>query len=294
MIWRETAGKAYAWPKRALPQAIRDTGMATLQYPKRVHRKTAARHWELGSIQLKKSTVVATVSLLLLAYVMGVATSDPQNIVHQQLKLWRNQLMSANSPLSGTFLINAMVREKPRNQLFDAFAPQVDVVMIGDSLTEGVIWSEVFPNIKIANRGIGGDRTIDILNRIDPILALHPKKVFILVGLNDLATGVSVHDALNHYQKIIARLEQHQIKVYIQSTVECSRVRCGKQVDDVRALNASLQQYAGEHDITFIDLNAQLSSKRFGLLPKYTTDGSHLTAAGYIAWSQMIQPYLAP
>jgi len=248
----------------------------------------------VGKIYLKKSTVVAALTLLLLAYVIGVATSDPQNIVHQQLKLWRNQLMSANSPLSGTFLINAMVREKPRNQLFDAFAPQVDVVMIGDSLTEGVIWSEVFPDTKIANRGIGGDRTIDILNRMDPILALHPKKAFILAGLNDFATGVSVNDAFNQYQKIIERLEQNQIEVYIQSTVECSRVRCGKQVDEVRALNAKLQQYATEHHITFIDLNALLSSRRFGLLPKYTSDGSHLSASGYIAWSQMIQPYMAP
>ena len=237
---------------------------------------------------------MAALTLLLLAYVIGVATSDPQNIVHQQLKLWRTQLMSANSPLSGTFLINAMVREKPRNQLFDAFAPQVDVVMIGDSLTEGVIWSEVFPNTKIANRGIGGDRTIDILNRMDPILALHPKKAFILVGLNDLATGVSVDDAFNHYQKIIERLEKNQIQVYIQSTVECSRVRCGKQVDEVRALNACLKKYAADHRITLIDLNSLLSSKRLGLLPKYTSDGSHLTAAGYIAWSQMVQPYMTP
>ena len=237
---------------------------------------------------------MAALTLLLLAYVIGVATSDPQNIVHQQLKLWRTQLMSANSPLSGTFLINAMVREKPRNQLFDAFAPQVDVVMIGDSLTEGVIWSEVFPNTKIANRGIGGDRTIDILNRMDPILALHPKKAFILVGLNDLATGVSVDDAFNHYQKIIERLEKNQIQVYIQSTVECSRVRCGKQVDEVRALNACLKKYAADHRITFIDLNSLLSSKRLGLVPKYTSDGSHLTAAGYIAWSQMVQPYMTP
>ena len=243
---------------------------------------------------MKKSTVMAALTLLLLAYVIGVATSDPQNIVHQQLKLWRTQLMSANSPLSGTFLINAMVREKPRNQLFDAFAPQVDVVMIGDSLTEGVIWSEVFPNTKIANRGIGGDRTIDILNRMDPILALHPKKAFILVGLNDLATGVSVDDAFNHYQKIIERLEKNQIQVYIQSTVECSRVRCGKQVDEVRALNACLKKYAADHRITLIDLNSLLSSKRLGLLPKYTSDGSHLTAAGYIAWSQMVQPYMTP
>jgi len=62
----------------------------------------------------------------------------------------------------------------------------------------------------------------------------------------------------------------------------------------VRALNACLKKYAADHRITFIDLNSLLSSKRLGLLPKYTSDGSHLTAAGYIAWSQMVQPYMTP
>ena len=243
-------------------------------------------------LTLKTRSIIAIIAIMMLAYLFGVATSDRDNAVHQQLHRLRNTLLGYEGALSGTFLMDVVARPKPRNQLFEAFAPHVDVVMIGDSLTEGVIWSEVFPNVKIANRGIGGDRTIDILNRMDPILALKPKKAFILAGLNDFVIGIHVEQVLNTYIKIIERLRENHVEVYIQSTVECSRLRCGKQNDDVRALNAGLAQYANEHHFAFIDLNRQLSSMQLGLLPKYTVDGSHLTADGYVVWSQMIKPYI--
>ena len=229
---------------------------------------------------------------MLFAYYLGVVSSDPQNLVYQQLRLIRNRLLGYDSVLSNTSLMTTLVGMRVRNQLFDTFSPHVDVVMVGDSLTEGVIWSEVFPDTRIANRGIGGDRTIDILNRMDAILKLHPKKAFILVGLNDFANGVSVDQAFSTYVKIIERLQKNNIEVYVQSTVECSRQRCGKQDDAVLALNTRLQNYSEEEHIVFIDLNSQLSSKRLGLLPRFTTDGSHLNADGYVAWSQMIKPHV--
>lgn len=219
-------------------------------------------------------------------------SSDSQNLIHQQLRFLRNQLMGYDSVLANSFLAGAVASIKPRNPFFDAFTPQVAVVMVGDSLTAGVNWSEVFPDIKIANRGVSGDRTIDILNRIEPILKLHPKKAFVLVGLNDFATGVSVDQAFKTYIKLIEILRQNNIEVYVQSTIECSRLRCGKQDDKVIELNTRLQSYTNEQQLVFIDLNTQLSSKRLGLLPKYTVDGSHLTVDGYVIWSQIIKPYV--
>ena len=51
---------------------------------------------------------------------------------------------------------------KPRSDFFKYFSPNVDVVMIGDSITQLGIWNEIFPNVKIANRGVGGDATENV------------------------------------------------------------------------------------------------------------------------------------
>jgi hypothetical protein len=39
------------------------------------------------------------------------------------------------------------------------------IVFLGDSITEGGHWSEIFGNGAVLNRGIGGDTTQDVLDR---------------------------------------------------------------------------------------------------------------------------------
>ena len=65
------------------------------------------------------------------------------------------------------------------------------IVFLGNSLTQNFELSEFFPNHKIKNRGINGDVSAGILNRVKSITALHPSKIFIEMGINDLGTGVS-------------------------------------------------------------------------------------------------------
>src|SRR5262249_53747001 len=63
------------------------------------------------------------------------------------------------------------------------------VVLLGDSITQG--WGdtigELFPNLKVANRGISGDTTRGVLIRLpEDVLSLHPQAVVLLIGTNDL------------------------------------------------------------------------------------------------------------
>ena len=60
-----------------------------------------------------------------------------------------------------------------------------DIVFLGNSITDGCEWAELFNNRHIKNRGISADRSGWLLDRLDPIVNGHPKKLFLMIGTND-------------------------------------------------------------------------------------------------------------
>src|SRR5271165_596600 len=64
------------------------------------------------------------------------------------------------------------------------------IVMLGDSLTEGGPWRELTGCLYLVNRGIGGDTSGGVLARLDEIIALKPRAVFLMIGVNDISLGV--------------------------------------------------------------------------------------------------------
>lgn len=66
-----------------------------------------------------------------------------------------------------------------------------DIIFLGNSITDGGEWSELFADLSIKNRGISGDNSAGVLNRLDEVYSRHPVKVFLLIGTNDLARNLS-------------------------------------------------------------------------------------------------------
>ena len=62
-----------------------------------------------------------------------------------------------------------------------------DIVFIGNSITNGAEWSELFPEKKVKNRGISGDTPEGVYDRLDPVVKGKPAKIFILIGVNDIS-----------------------------------------------------------------------------------------------------------
>jgi lysophospholipase L1-like esterase len=178
---------------------------------------------------------------------------------------------------------------KLRQSLFATFAPTTKIVMVGASLIENAEWSDVFPGVSIANRGISGDTAEGVLARIDQISVLQPGKVFLMIGCNDLNAGHSVDRIMLAYTEIIRRLKSRGISVFVQSTLFT-----GKELGingDVEKLNAALEQFCKDQLCTFIDLNTVICPEGF-LRESLTFDGIHLNGAGYMLWRDVIRPYL--
>jgi len=173
----------------------------------------------------------------------------------------------------------------------EEFSPKVDVVFVGDSITEGAEWSDFFPNISVANRGVGGNTTADILRRLDSIVSLKPEYAFMMVGINDIYRGVLLSDILSRYGAIVESLQKKGIEVVIQSTIQCQPSECFYKSKIVNELNALLKQYAKSLNIRFVQLG--VLSKKDGLESIHTYDGVHLNGKGYRIWVESISPILS-
>ncbi len=164
-----------------------------------------------------------------------------------------------------------------------------DVVFVGDSITERSLWAEMFPGIAVANRGIGGDRADGILERMDTILNTNAKKAFLMIGINDIAKGISVDTIYDNYVKIVEQLTAANIEVIIQATLLTDRDNDWNV--HVNQLNTLVKEYAKTHHLSYVDLNPQLSEN--GRLKKdYSKDGLHLNGSAYAIWKQSIESYL--
>jgi len=175
-----------------------------------------------------------------------------------------------------------------RSSLFEELREHRDIVMLGDSLTARGEWGEFYPGASIANRGIGGDTTTGILSRLDPIIAMRPKVVFILAGINDLGFHRDPVDIITSYQKIIKILTDSGAKVVVQSTLYVSKNSRLSNNTSITKINKEMKAYClTENRCEFLDLN-NLMSPRGQLSREYTGDGIHLNGKGYLAWLDAI------
>lgn len=169
---------------------------------------------------------------------------------------------------------------------------QVDAVLLGDSITWAGKWESRFPEVRLVNRGIPGYKTTNVLNEMDATIALHPKKAFLMIGINDLLSLAPVDQVYDATVAILRRLQAAKIPVVMLATLECSRKSCVQAVDWVRELDHKLAAFAQAQKIPYIDLNPKITDPDSGLLPDYTWDGLHLSEPAYVIWADAIRPYL--
>ena len=169
---------------------------------------------------------------------------------------------------------------------------ECDVVFIGDSIIDGAEWNELFPSLKIANRGIAGDRTDGVLERMDSIYSTNAIKAFIMIGINDLFDGAEVNTVAENYSRIIKKLVANKMQVFVQSTILAGKQNTQLN-NKINALNEQLKKIAAvDESVTYIDLNIILANDSF-LNNSYSRDGTHLNGTGYGVWKNIIEKYLS-
>jgi len=158
----------------------------------------------------------------------------------------------------------------------------------------------LFKDKHVKNRGISGDITAGVLNRLPEITSSKPAKVFLLIGINDLARKISVDSLYNNICLIAGTIRQQspKTKVYIQSILPVNDSfgmfkdhTC--KAPQIIETNSLLRDWCLKTGFIFIDLYSRFKNPDNDRLnPKYTNDGLHLTGDGYLLWADIIRPYL--
>ena len=181
---------------------------------------------------------------------------------------------------------------KHRKSQFDVLSQneKYKTIMLGDSITDEGSWDELLNNDTIQNRGISGDTTDGVLDRLNSINK-NIKQVFIMIGVNDIMRGKEVDEIYANYLKIIQTFRDKNIKVYIQSTLYIGETRKANFNPKVEELNRRLEKYAGENQITFINLNPIFAPQKV-LKKEFTSDDLHLNGSAYKLWAEQIRKFL--
>lgn len=181
---------------------------------------------------------------------------------------------------------------------------EVDVLFLGDSITQGWggpgrdVWDKSFAPLKAAFFGLGGDKTGNLLWRLDhgEIEGLAPKVVVLMIGVNNLWSGenssVEVADGIHAVVKKL-RTKLPQSKVLVMGILPTGKDPAG--LDRVRAamVNTISASIGNGGDIRFVDLSALFLTPGGNLLEgAYAQDDLHLTSRGYEILAKGILPWV--
>ena len=192
------------------------------------------------------------------------------------------------------------------------------VVFLGNSITNGLRkhFSE-FNRSDLVNRGIDGDISLGILERLDELIYYKPKAVFILIGLNDFFNDLTkmpevtpkfVSENIIKAANIIKRATP-KTKIYLQTILPINTqqyqnklkkdtgnsyywLESGFEININEQILKTNEFLRNNKIFQVIDLHPLFIDKNNIMNEKYSTDGVHLNKLGYQNWINNINPVL--
>ena len=153
-------------------------------------------------------------------------------------------------------------------------------IVIGDSITA---WN---PRKDTVNYGVPGDCTRDILWRMEEIKVGKDDKVILMMGINDILMNILDTKIIENYTKILESLITKSKSVVVFSILPI----VGEKIRNERivSLNEKIESLCAEKEVEFVELSSEFTGENGWLKSEFTTDGIHLSTAGYKVLNRMI------
>ena len=169
------------------------------------------------------------------------------------------------------------------------------LIFLGDSIVEYFPIHELLQSPKyMVNRGVRGYRTDLLQTHLDAhVFGTELDQIFLLIGTNDI--GKETLDNVEAVLQAIMR-DFPLTKINLISVLPVSQEERYKQKVSIRSnkkiqdLNQAYQELAqAYHQVSYVDVYSSLLDEVGQLAEAYTTDGLHLSVAGYRILAQALQ-----
>jgi len=172
------------------------------------------------------------------------------------------------------------------------------VVFLGDSITDLWRLNEYFTGRDFINRGIGGQTTLQMLGRfLQDVVALKPKAVVILAGINDIARDIkpgAIEDNLalmgesakiNGIKPVFASILP--VSDYHKGTDPRYEVTKARSPAAIRQVNSWMREYCRRENFTYLDYYTAIADGTGQIPADMADDGLHPNAKGYRAMAPL-------
>ena len=178
-----------------------------------------------------------------------------------------------------------------------------DMIFIGDSIVEYYPLQELLGTVKtIVNRGIRGYQTRLLLENLDAHLYGDAvDQIVLLIGTNDIGKDVPMNESLDNLERVIQSINRDyplsQIKLVsilpVNEGEEYKQTVYIRTNEKIREWNQAYEALASAYmQVDFVPIYDSLTDSEGQLQSTYTTDGLHLSVAGYQALSDALKTYL--
>ena len=178
-----------------------------------------------------------------------------------------------------------------------------DIIFIGDSIIEYYPLQELLGTSKtIVNRGIRGYLTGLLQENLDAHLYGDAvDQIVLLIGTNDIGKDVPMNEALNNLESVIQSISRDyplsQIKLVsilpVHQGEEYKQTVYIRTNEKIKAWNQAYQDLVSSYmQVEYVSVFENLLDQEGQLKADYTTDGLHLSVAGYQALSNTLKKYI--
>ena len=166
-------------------------------------------------------------------------------------------------------------------------------------ITDGGEWHELFNNPHVKNRGISGDTTQGVFDRLDAIVNGQPAKIFLMIGINNVPQNEPADTIAAGIRLIVQKIKQvsPETQIYVQSLLPVTTYynkfyehTCHWK--EIPEINQKIKTVTEKEQVQYIDLFSHFVDAEGQMQKQYTNDGLHLLGKGYLLWKEIITPYL--
>ncbi|HKX28045.1 MAG TPA: GDSL-type esterase/lipase family protein, partial [Blastocatellia bacterium] len=185
----------------------------------------------------------------------------------------------------------------------------IDLYFEGDSITRRweathqANWDLNFKGWKTGNFGAGGDRTQNVLYRLEngELDGVNPKVIVLLIGTNNVgfvpAEGSDerlVEDVTRGIKTCVEVLRKKapNAKLLLMGITPRNTKGSTALMPTINRINERIAGLADNRTIKFLNINDKLADKDGKLYDGVTDDGLHLTDKGYQVWADAMKPLL--